>query len=131
MVMGNYSYVDSLVISAPNAFDPSEQPGSRLIRRPPHSGSLTMNAAFRHLSVSLAGYFTGVRTDSDFLGLNITRNPGYARFDLATRYEFARGVSLYARSTNLFAKKYQDVVGFPALGRDVRVGVNYRFSGHN
>ena len=131
MVMGNYSYVDSLVISAPNAFDPSEQPGSRLIRRPPHSGSLTMNAAFLHLSVSLAGYFTGVRTDSDFLGLNITRNPGYARFDLATRYEFARGVSLYARSTNLFDKKYQDVVGFPALGRDVRVGVNYRFSGHN
>jgi len=50
---------------------------------------------------------------------------------LATRYEFARGVSLYARSTNLFDKKYQDVVGFPALGRDVRVGMNYRFSGHN
>jgi len=131
MLMGNYSYVDSLVISAPNAFDPSEQPGNRLIRRPPHSGSLMMNAAFRHLSVSLAGYFTGVRTDSDFLGLHITRNPGHARFDLATRYEFVRGVSLYARSTNLFDKKYQDVVGFAALGRDVRVGMNYRFSGKN
>jgi len=130
-VMGSYSYVDSRVISAPNAFDPSEQPGNRLIRRPPHSGSMTMNAAFHHLSVSLAGYFTGVRTDSDFLGLHITRNPGYARFDLATGYEFARGLSLYARSTNLFDKKYQDVVGFPALGREVRVGMNYRFSGKN
>jgi outer membrane cobalamin receptor len=38
---------------------------------------------------------------------------------------------LYARSTNLFDKKYQDVVGFPALGRDVRVGMSYRFSGRN
>ncbi len=140
MLLGNYSYVDSLVISAPNAFDPSEQPGNRLLRRPPHSGSMTMNAAFHRLNVSFAGYFTGVRTDSDFLSLVIgatcfgpcvSRNPGYARFDLATRYEFARGVSLYARSTNLFDKKYQDAVGFPTLGRDVRVGMSYRFSGRN
>src|SRR6266851_4851562 len=140
MLRGNYSYVDSLVISAPNAFDPSEQPGNRLLRRPPHSGSMTMNAAFHRLNVSFAGYFTGVRTDSDFLSLVIgatcfgpcvSRNPGYARFDLATRYEFARGVSLYARSTNLFDKKYQDAVGFPTLGRDVRVGMSYRFSGRN
>ena len=140
LLMGNYSYVDSLVIIAPNAFDPSEQPGNRLLRRPPHSGSLTMNAAFHRFKVSFAGYFTGARTDSDFLSFSIgstcfgpcvNRNPGYARFDLATRYEFARGVSLYARSTNLFDKKHQDVVGFPALGRDVRVGMNYRFSGRN
>jgi outer membrane receptor protein involved in Fe transport len=61
----------------------------------------------------------------------VNRNPGYARFDLATRYEFPGGVSLFARSTNLFDKKYQDVVGFPALGRDVRVGMNYRFGGRN
>jgi vitamin B12 transporter len=140
IVVGNYAYVDSLVISAPNAFDPSEQAGHPLIRRPPHSGSLTMNAAFRHLNVSFAGYFTGARTDSDFLsffagntcfGPCQNRNPGYARFDVATSYELAQGVSLYARSTNLFDKKYQDVVGFPALGRDVRVGMSYRFSGRN
>lgn len=128
---GNYTYDDSLVLSAPNAFDPSELPGNRLIRRPPHSGSLTMNAAFRRFSVSLAGYFTGVRTDSDFLGLGLTRNPGYARFDISSRYNIGRGVYLYARVANLFDKFYQDALGFPALGRDVRVGMNYRFSGRN
>jgi len=42
-----------------------------------------------------------------------------------------RGVSLYARATNLLDKLYQDALGFPALGRDVRVGMNYRFSGRN
>lgn len=131
MFMGNYSYDDSLVISAPNAFDPSEIAGNRLIRRPPHSGSLTMNAAFHRLNVTLAGYFSGVRTDSDFLGLGLSRNPGYARIDIAMRYNLGRGLSLYARATNLFDKFYQDSLGFPALGRDVRLGMNYRYSGRN
>jgi vitamin B12 transporter len=131
MVMGNYSHDDSLVIASPNAFDPSQIPGNRLLRRSPHSGSLTMNAAFHQLNISLAGYFSGVRTDSDFLNLGFTRNPGYARFDISTRYNFSYGLSVYARATNLFDKFYQDALGYPALGRDVRLGINYRFSGRN
>jgi outer membrane receptor protein involved in Fe transport len=74
-------------------------------------------------------YFTGARTDSDFDGLGLSRNPGYTRFDVASSYNVGRGVSLYAHATNLFDKQYQDAIGFPALGRDVRVGMNYRFSG--
>lgn len=128
---GNYTYDDSLVIKSPNAFDPSELPGNRLIRRPANSGSLTLYAALRRFSVTLGGYFTGVRTDSDFLGLGFTRNPGYARFDLSGSYNLGRGVSFYARATNLFDKQYQDALGFPALGRDLRAGVKYTFSGRN
>jgi outer membrane cobalamin receptor len=132
-VTANYTYDDSRVLVSPNAFDPALIAGNRLIRRPPNSGSLTMNAAFGRLTVNLAGYFTGVRTDSDFLfaGLNLTRNPGYSRFDLATSYNLGRGVSIYARATNLLDKLYQDALGYPALGRDVRVGMNYRFTGRN
>jgi len=132
-VGGNYTHDDSRVLVSPSAFDPALIAGNRLIRRPPNSGSLTLNAAFRRLNVNLAGYFTGVRTDSDFLfvGLNLTRNPGYSRFDLATSYNLGRGVSIYARATNLLDKLYQDALGYPALGRDVRVGMNYRFSGRN
>jgi vitamin B12 transporter len=128
---GNYTYDDSLVIKSPNSFDPSEIPGNRLLRRPVNSGSLTLNSSFRRLNVTLGGYFTGVRTDSDFLGLGFTRNPGYARFDIASSYRLGRGVSLYARATNLFDKQYQDALGYPALGRDARVGVKYTFSGRN
>jgi vitamin B12 transporter len=130
-IAGTYSYDDSRVIVSPNAFDPSQIPGNRLLRRPPQSGSLTLNAAFRRLSFTLAGYFSGPRTDSDFLGLGLTNNPGYARFDVASGYSFGRGLTFYARATNLFDKEYQDVLGFPALGRDVRVGVKYQFSGRN
>jgi vitamin B12 transporter len=131
MLAGNYSYDDTRVLVSPNAFDPAEIAGNHLIRRPPHSGSLTLISSFRQFSFTIAGYFSGVRTDSDFLFLHLTRNPAYARFDVASSYNLGRGISLYARATNLFDKRYQDAIGYPALGRDVRVGMNYRFSGKN
>jgi vitamin B12 transporter len=128
---GNYTYDDSLVIKASNPFDPTELPGNRLIRRPANSGSLTLDAAFRRLNVTLGGYFTGVRTDSDFLGLGLTRNPGYARFDLSGSYRLSHGITFYARATNLLDKHYQDALGYPALGRDMRAGVRYTFGGRH
>src|SRR6266446_4722815 len=131
MLAGNYSYDDTRVLVSPNASDPAEIPGNHLLRRPPHSGSLTLSSSFRQFNFTIAGYFSGPRTDSDFLFLGLTRNPGYARFDVASSYNFGRGVSLYARATNLFDKRYQDAIGYPALGRDVRVGLNYRFAGKN
>ncbi|HTC65567.1 MAG TPA: TonB-dependent receptor [Candidatus Acidoferrum sp.] len=130
-VAGNYTYDDTRVLQAPNAFDPSELPGNHLIRRPVNSGSLTLNAQWRRVGVTIGGYFTGVRTDSDFLGLGLTRNPGYARFDVAGHYELGHGVLLYARAQNLFDRRYQDALGYPALGRDARVGVRYTFKGRD
>ncbi len=128
-VAGNYSYDDTRVLASPNAFDPAQLPGNRLLRRPPHSGSLLLNAAFRRTNWNFAGFFSGARTDSDFLGLGVIRNPGYARFDLAANYDLGRGLSVYGRVANLFDKHYQDALGYPALGRDFRLGMNYRFGG--
>jgi vitamin B12 transporter len=130
-VAGNYTYDDTRVLQAPNAFDLSELPGNHLLRRPVNSGSLTLNGQWRRVGVTFAGYFTGVRTDSDFLGLGITRNPGHARFDIAGHYDVGRGVQLYARAQNLFDKRYQDALGYPALGRDARAGVLYTFKGRD
>jgi len=130
-INGNYSHDDSRVLKSPNAFDLVQLPGNHLLRRPVNSGSLILNTSYRRWNLNLSGYFTGIRTDSDFLGLGITHNPGYARFDLATSYLIARGVSFSARVTNLLGKQYQDAIGFPALGRDFRLGLNYRFAGRD
>jgi vitamin B12 transporter len=129
--VANYSYDDTRVLKAPNAFDLAEIPGNRLLRRPLHSGSLSLNAAYRAFTFTIAGYVSSPRTDSDFLGLGLTRNPGYARFDVATSYAFARNLTLYAHATNLLDRQYQEVIGVPTLGRDVRVGLKYQFSGRN
>lgn len=130
-ITGNYTYDDSLVIKSPNAFDPALVPGNRLIRRPPNSGSITFMGTFRQFSATFAGYFVGQSTDSDFLGLGYTRSPGYARFDVSGNYNFYRGFSVYARATNLFDKSYQLALGYPALGRDARIGLRYQFAGRN
>ena len=130
-VIGGYSYDDSRVLKSPNAFDPATIEGNRLLRRPVHSGNLVLNAALRRMSWTLAGYFTGRRTDSDFLfpPLGLTRNAGYARFDLAGSYDLRRGITVFGRVENLFDKQYQEALGFPALGRDFRLGMKFIIGG--
>jgi len=130
-ISGNFTYDDTKVVKSPNATDPALIPGNHLIRRPVNSGSITFMGTFRRFDAVFAGYFSGIRTDSDFLYLGYTRNPGYARFDLSTTYRLQRGLYIYARATNLFDKKYQDALGYPALGRDYRIGLRYQFNGRN
>jgi len=131
MVTGSYSYDDSLVLAAPNTFDPTELPGNRLARRPVNSGTLSARAGWRRVNVTLSSYFTGQRTDSDFLGLGLNHTAGYARFDLASSYELGKGVTTFVRAANLFDKSYEDALGYPGLGREVLVGMKYRFGGKN
>ena len=119
----NYTYDSTRTLSAPNTFDPNYIPGSRLLRRPVNSGNIVLNVAFRRMNWNLSGYFTGRRDDYPVHGLTV--NPGYARLDLAASYNVSHGVSFYGRIANLADKKYQDVLGFPALGREFRVGVKY------
>lgn len=127
---GNYSYDDTRVLKAPNAFFNVSLPGNRLLRRPLHSGNIFLYSAFHRFTWSFAGYFTGQRADSDFLGAgDLIPNPGYARFDVATSYDLGRGVNLYGRVANQFDKQYQDALGYPALGRDFRVGMKFRLGG--
>ena len=56
---------------------------------------------WRRVDFNLVGYITGQRTDSDFLGLGFTRDPGYSRFDVATSYRVDRNVSLFVRAGNV------------------------------
>jgi vitamin B12 transporter len=82
-----------------------------------------LNANYRRMNWNLSGYFTGQRFDYNFPGQII--NLGYALINLATTYNVARGFSIYGRIANLANKQYQEVYGFPALGREFRIGVKY------
>jgi vitamin B12 transporter len=123
---GNYMYDSTRTLSAPSDpsdLDPNYLPGSRLLRRPVNSGNLMLNANYRRMNWNLSGYFTGQRFDYNFPGQII--NLGYALINLATTYNVARGFSIYGRIANLANKQYQEVYGFPALGREFRIGVKY------
>jgi vitamin B12 transporter len=97
--------------------------GSPLLRRPLNSGNITLNASYWRMNWNIAGYLTGKRYDYNFPG-QVT-DPGYALINFAATYNVARGFSLYGRINNLADKKYEEAYGYPALGREYRIGVQY------
>ena len=135
-IVGNYTYDDTKVLAAPNAFliDPTLEPGNRLIHRPLHSANLIFNATIRHMNWNFAGTYVGRATDSDFdsitvngvcTGFCIRSNPSWVRWDLANSITLGHGVSTIARVENLFNRHYEDAVGYPALRLNYRLGLKY------
>jgi vitamin B12 transporter len=122
----NYTYDSTRTLSAstdPANVDPNYLPGSRLLRRPVNSGNIMLNANYWRMNWNISGYFTGQRFDYNYPGQII--DPGYALINLAVTYNVARGFSVYGRINNLANKQYQEAYGFPALGREFRIGVKY------
>jgi vitamin B12 transporter len=128
-ILGNYTYDDSKVLAAPNAFDPALAPGNRLFKRPLHSAGLIANAHFHRMNWNLGTYYVGRRTDSDFDGLGITSDGGYVRADLANSIDLGHGLSTEARVQNLFNHHYSDAVGYPALRLNYMLGMKFRWGG--
>ena len=125
-IVANYTYDDSKVLKTTNPLDdPALAQGNRLFKRPLHSASLIANAHFRRANVNFGGYYVGRRADSDFDGLGISSDPSYVRWDAAAILPVAKGLSATAQVQNLFDRQYQDAVGYPALGRNFRVGIRY------
>jgi outer membrane cobalamin receptor len=126
-ITGNYTYDNSRVLAAPNAYDPTEQPGNRLLRRPVDSGNLIVNATFHRMNWNLATRFVGVRTDSPFLfpapPLGLTRDPGYVLVNLAASYRISRQVEFVGRVENLLNEFYQDALGYPGYHRGYAGGL--------
>jgi len=117
-----------------------EQPGNHLLRRPVSSGNLWLNATFRRVNFNLSGYFTGVAptailtasTSGTFvpaLASPAIRDTPASISPPATT-SAAASLSTAASPTSS-DKQYQEAIGFPALGRDFRLGMNYRFNGRN
>jgi outer membrane cobalamin receptor len=128
-VLANYTYDNTLVLKSPNAYDPTLTPGNRLFLRPLNSANLILNATFWRMDWNLAGYVVGRTTDSDFLGLGFTSNPGYFRLDLGTQFPVKAGFSVMAHVENLLDHRYSDAVGYPALGLNYLAGVKYTWGG--
>jgi outer membrane cobalamin receptor len=125
----NYSYDNSRVLRAPFPSDPALAPGNRLFLRPLNSGSFVVNALVKRMDWNLVGTYVGRRTDSDFLGLGLTSVPSYLRFDLGTSFRLGRGLESFARVENLFDRKYQIALGYPALRMTYRAGLRYTLGG--
>ena len=92
---------------------------------------MVLNAVWRRVNLNLVGYFTGQRTDSDFLGLGFTTILATRVSMSPRRIAWTATSRFFVRAGNVLDRQYQDALGYPALGREVRGGVKLTFGGRN
>ncbi len=129
-----YTYTSTQVLQAPlctpaNFCDPVFDTGKPFLRRPRHSGNLLLTYLGSRWGGNLGASFVGRRPDSDFLGFGFDHTPGYARVDLGGWYALNSRVTAYANIENALDKSYEEVVGYPALPVNFRVGLRFRIGG--
>jgi vitamin B12 transporter len=125
-LFGQYTFLDGEVIVSGDAFNPVYAAGQSLLRRPRHQGSLTLDLGGDRLGGGGTLVLVGRRADSDFLGLGLMENEGYARLDLRARVRVTSRLEGIVVAENVLDRQYQEVLGYPALGRSVRAGLRFR-----
>jgi vitamin B12 transporter len=128
-LLAQYTYLDGEILESPSDFDPVYAEGEPLLRRPRHQGSLSAQLTFPRFSVGATLVRVGERADSDFVGLGLTRSRAYTRLDGRLRVGVAGPIEAFVVGENLTGEEYQDVLGYPALGRSVRGGLRVRLGG--
>ena len=121
-----YTFTDGVVETSTSDFDPVYAEGEALIRRPRHQGALTAHGRYGRFGAGATLVLVGERADSDFLGLGLTENEGYARLDARAQVRVGRGLEAFVAGENLLDREYQEALGYPALGRAVRAGLRFR-----
>ena len=130
----SYNYTSTQILEAPlctpeNFCSPILAAGSPLLRRPKHSGALLLSYLGSRWGANLGGSFVGRRPDSDFLGLNIDHAAGYVRADVGGWYALHPRVTAYLNVENALDRRYNEVVGYPALPVNFRAGLRFRVGG--
>jgi vitamin B12 transporter len=120
----SYTFLDADALDQP---DPALR---RLIRRPAHA--LSADAVWAAApGVRLGAGLTGAlgREDTDFNVFPFARvNPGdYVDARLHGSVAVTRGLAVRGALENLFDERYEEVYGFPALGRRVTAGLEVRW----
>jgi iron complex outermembrane receptor protein/vitamin B12 transporter len=124
---GSYTFLDSVVLENIAAFDPALAQGQPLLRRPRHSGYLDLKWKPGRWTFGATGTLVGRRADSDFAGLEFTRNPAYGVLDLLASFRLFSGSFVYVVVNNALDRKYMEVLGYPALPARFRIGFTTGF----
>ncbi len=124
-----YTYTSTEILSNPAPIDSQYNPGQPLLRRPKHSATTLLSYLGNRWGANLSGSFVGRRPDDDFYGFNIDHAAGYVRADLGGWYAFNSHITAYANVENALDRRYNEVVGYPALPINFRAGLRFRIGG--
>jgi outer membrane cobalamin receptor len=124
-----YTYTSTQILANPAPINDLYNPGKPLLRRSKHSATAMLSYLGTRWGGTLSGSFVGSRPDSDFLGFNINHAAGYVRADIGGWYAVNSHVTTYANVENALDRRYNEVVGYPALPINFRAGVRFRIGG--
>ena len=124
-----YTYTSTEILDDPAPIDSLYSPGQPLLRRPKHSATTLLSYLGSRWGANLSGSFVGRRPDDDFDGFNIDHAAGYVRVDLGGWYAINHRVTAYANIENALDRRYNEVVGYPALPINFRAGFRFRIGG--
>jgi vitamin B12 transporter len=100
-----------------------------LLRRPRHSGSLSLGYEPDPMGIHLVVAHTGERDDvTDLLPFGRVVNEANTVADLTLRYRVG-AVTPYLKIENLWDEQYEEVFGYPSGGRRAIIGVRYSAAG--
>lgn len=130
-----YNYTSTQILDAPyctpeNFCDVTlSGPGAPKLRRPKHSATLLLSYLGPRWGANIGGSFVGRRPDSDFLFLGFDHDPAYVRADAGGWYAITPHFTAYANVENALNQHYNEVLGYPALPVNFRIGVRFRLGG--
>jgi vitamin B12 transporter len=133
-----YTYTSTQILAAPvctpaNFCDPTIfGPGRPLLRRPKHSATTLLSYLGKRWGGDVAGSFVSRRFDSDFLFGAIPRQDhaaGYALVNTGGWFAVNRYMTAYVNVENVLNRRYNEVVGYPALKANFRAGMRFRIGG--
>ncbi|MGA2374573.1 MAG: TonB-dependent receptor plug domain-containing protein [Candidatus Sulfotelmatobacter sp.] len=124
-----YTYTSTQILENPECTPANPcsfpyAPGDPLLRRPRHSATTLLSYLGTRWGGNLSGSFVGPRPDSDFDGFN-----SYIRVDVGGWYAINSRVTAYANVANALDRRYNEVLGYPALPVNFRAGFRFRIGG--
>jgi vitamin B12 transporter len=122
-VLPSYTFQESEVVTSTST-DPQLAAGMELRRRPRHQGSITAEATAGRGTLAATLVAMGRRADSDFVGIGLVENPGFARLDLRGALRLTSHARILAALENATDAEYQEVLGYQALPRRFRISLS-------
>jgi vitamin B12 transporter len=98
----------------------------REVRRPPHSGSVTLQYQGPVVDLAASAAITGARDDTDFARFVPVVLPSYTLLTLSGAWHVSKRVDLTARIQNALNQQYQDVFAYNNPGITAFFGVRLR-----
>ena len=126
-VRGAWTSLSTEILEVDNAPGQAPSPysvGGTLVRRPGGQGLVdvtwTSNRVRAVLTVNGRGDVTDLEPN---FAQSLYTNPGYVATMAGVSVAIGRGVEAFGRVTNLFNQSYEEVLGYPALGRAGMMGI--------